>query len=281
MSGAPPPKISAVILNYRDPAMTLRSVAAFEAAAREADIAVETIIVDNSANESGEALKPEVDVERILIANEGNRGFAAANNQGFARARAPYVLAINNDASATAESLRKGLAYLEANPEAALWAPRLVFGDGRHQPSIGSVPTLWSLFAEYLLPARFGVRRETTSTGPRVVGTVTGAFMLIRREILESLGGFDESYFFTMEDVDLCARIRGAGYRVVYDSALSVVHLGGGSQRWKWLSDPHLHRSRVLFFRKRQGLIAAILASIIIGAGLFVRRLLASGRVES
>ena len=281
MNSANRTMISAVILNYRNTAMTLRCVEAFEAAAREADIVVETIIVDNSAKESGETLRSAVGTGRILIANEENRGFAAANNQGFAQASAPYVLAVNNDAFATAESLRRGLEYLEANPKAAFWAPRLVFGDGRHQHSIGSVPTLKSLLVEYLLPARFSMGREVAAPEPCEVGTVTGAFILMRREILESLGGFDESYFFTMEDVDLCARVRDAGYHVVYDPVSSVVHLGGGSQHWKWLYDPHLHRSRILFFRKRQGPVAALLASIIIGTGLFIRRAANLGRVES
>lgn len=280
MSGAPSIRISAVILNYLDPTMTLRCVESFEAAAREADIPFETIVVDNSAKESGEALRQLGGGMCILIANDENRGFAAANNQGFARAHAPYVLAINNDAFATAESLRRGLDYLEGHPEAGIWAPRLAFGDGRHQPSTGSIPTLGSLFAEYLLPARFSTRREPTDAEPLEVGTVTGAFMLIRRDILERLGGFDESYFFTMEDVDLCARMRDAGYLVVYDPGPSVVHLGGGSQHWKWLSDPHLHRARVLFFRKRRGLFAAALASIITGSGLFVRRRLSQAGIK-
>ncbi len=269
------PLISAVILNFQDPSMTLESILAFELAADMVGIQIETIIIDNSGPETGKEVGAWADRRRTVVVNEENRGFAAANNQGFRIARGRYILVLNNDAFATVESIRIGLDYLESWDAAGIWAPGLVFKDGRPQNSTGDIPNLWSHFKEYLLPARFSIHLpEATESGPRFVGTVTGAFMLIRKAALDRAGGFDEDFFFTVEDIDLCVRMKEAGYSIVYDPRALVVHLGGGSQTWKWLHDPQLHKARILFLRKRRGFLVAAFAQVMTSVGLGLRSLL-------
>ncbi|MFZ4615375.1 MAG: glycosyltransferase family 2 protein [Rectinemataceae bacterium] len=274
------PEISAVILNYKDPDLTGQCVQVLSAAFLEARVLGEIIIVDNSGPETGAELARNLGHCCEIILNGSNRGFSAACNQGIAAARAPYVLAINNDAFATAECLSAGIAYLSGNPDTGIWAPGLVFGNGQFQPSTGRTPTLATHFAEYLLPARFSARPDPSQEICRDVDTVTGAFMLFRKEAFDRVRGFDEDFFFTVEDIDLCVRMHECGFRVVYDPGIRVVHLGGSSQSWKWNHDPHLHKSRILYFSKRHGPLTGSLARIIVEAGLGLRKLMARERDE-
>lgn len=268
--------VSAIILNYRDAAMTKRCVDAFESSAREIGVDAEVVIVDNSGPETGGELRSLASPRRTVLVNETNRGFAAANNQGVLASKGRILIPLNNDAFMTPDCLSRGISSIESMPNVGIWAPALKYEGGAAQQSVGPAPSLWSHFKEYLLPGRFAAQDGSRAALPEPIDvpTVSGAVMFMPRTVYEEIKGFDEAFFFTVEDVDLCTRMRSAGYRVVYDPRASMVHLGGSSQPWKWIRDPHLHKARILYFRKHGGIVAATIASMVTGIGLALRALI-------
>lgn len=233
------PDLSVVILNYNAAADLRRCLRALPAAC--AGLAYEPIVVDNAS--------PRPGIERIaagfpdvrLIRRRVNGGFSVGYNTGIRAARAPYVLILNPDTEPEPASAGTLLAHALAHPEIGVLGPRLVNEDGTLQLSCRRYPDLWTaLFNRHslltrLLPAN---RRSAAylmsdwdHTTVADVDWLSGAAMLLRRDRFLELGGFDEGYFFTMEDVDLCRRMHAAGARVVYDPHATVMHRIGGSAR--------------------------------------------------
>jgi len=174
-----------------------------------------------------------------VIANPENRGFAAAVNQGFTVLNCSYVLLLNPDAI-----IKSGLGPLKQAsdfPGSAGAGGRLVDSEGRSQVGfmIRSLPTATSLTLEVLLLNRVWrnnpVNRryrclDWDSSSPRAVEQPAGAFLMVRREVWQELGGFDEDFFpLWFEDVDFCRRIRDRGLSLYYAPEAVAKHTGGHS----------------------------------------------------
>lgn len=191
----------------------------------------EVIVVDNgSTDASGEVLAsfPKVRV----IWNPTNLGFAAASNKGLQAATAPGVLLLNNDTVPNTAALERMATFLAGNPRVGVVGPSLTFANGRPQPSCGPGPNLWTeLLAKTLLHRLLPGVREMAPARTRRVDWVTGAALGIRRDLALELGGLDEAMFLFYEDLDLCARVREAGWEVWFVSTDPIVHLGGASRR--------------------------------------------------
>ena len=204
-----------------------------------------------------------------------NQGFSRANNQGILTSKGEYVLLLNNDAFINPECLINGINYVKKNENCGIWAPKLVGEDGVFQVSYACLPSLKGLIWEYVLLKEYGCYPDVTEWNePHNVGNVVGAFMLMRKEVIEKIGLFDEDYFFTVEDVDYCKRVHEAGFSVIYDPRYSIVHIGGASQDDKWMNDPYMHKFRVLYFYKNHGKFEAFLSRIIVSVGLNLRKVL-------
>lgn len=264
------PEISVIILNYKNADLTAKCVHHLSKAAEEAEIPIQTIIVDNSAPETARKLKkllPQDDVE--IIENSKNMGFSKANNQGIRISKGKYILLLNNDAFVNQECLKGGIKYLEEHDDCGIWAPKLVGEDGSFQVSCARLPSIKGLIGEYLLLDNYDWYPDLAEwTEPHDVGNVIGAYMLIKRSVVEKVGMLDEDFFFTVEDVDYCKRVHEAGFSVAYDPKFSVVHISGASQDKGWVNDPYMHRNRVLYFQKNHGKLKAALTSLIIKLGL-------------
>lgn len=194
----------------------------------------EIVVVDNaSADGSPEmvrALFPEV----RLLADGGNPGFGAAANRGIAACRSPYVLLLNGDTRVRPGALAALGRELDRPPRAAIAGPLLRNPDGTRQPScfpfLGPFEVL--VMNTYLnrLFRRTRRFRPVYSTLPAgEVPWVKGAALAIRREAFEGIGGFDEAYFLYGEEMDLCWRLRRAGWRVRFTPEAEVVHVEGAS----------------------------------------------------
>ena len=194
------------------------------------------IVVDNGSTD-GSAKMVAAEFPRVrLLRNEANLGFAAANNQGIRLALAggaPYVALLNSDTEATPAAMIALAAFLAQNPGVGAVGPRLVRADGAPQPyGFGSDPTLPYLFARALRQAIFHrPMHDWAEVGVRQVDWVSGACLVARREALEAIGLLDEAIFMYFEDNDWCLRVRRAGWRVMHDPRVTVVHLGGQSLR--------------------------------------------------
>jgi len=268
--------LSIIILNYNNTELTIKSVLTALDAAKKAALDAEILLIDNSAPKTARTLRQAfISEPRVsIIENEVNQGFAKANNQGIIFSKGRFLLILNNDVFLNAKCLLLGVNYLQDHPEVAIWAPQLVGLNGRLQASATDFPTLIDLVKEYLLFGRSRKNGIGQAIHPQVVDSVVGAFWLMPNWVVTKIGLLDESYFFTSEDVDYCKRIKEAGFKVVYDPRCSVVHIGGASHVDKdWLSDPYLHKYRIIYFRKHHGILASWAAALIIRTGLWLRRM--------
>lgn len=265
--------LSAIILNYKDPELTARSVQTLLESAQAIDVKAQVFVVDNSANETAESLKKLLGDDVTLIENQENQGFSRANNQGMEVATGDYILLLNNDAFVNPETLHMGLNYLDKHEKCGVWSPKLVGLDDKFQVSCARLPSLRGLIAEYIQFKNLDWYPDLENwSEPTDVGNVVGAFMLFRRKLVDEVGMLDEDYFFNVEDVDYCKRIHEAGYEVIYDPRYSVVHIGGASQPGKWVNDPYMHKNRKIYFKKNHGSVQGIIAGLVIWTGLNMRR---------
>ncbi len=235
-------------------------------------LSAEAIVVDNgSGDASAEMVAREFPWVR-LIANDDNRGFTGGNNQGLAASRSRYVLLLNPDAEVVGDAVRTMVAYLEQHPAVGALGPELRYGDGTLQSSRRRFPTLaMAMFESTPLswhwPTRYNpwARRfhmadcQAPKEG-QPVDWVVGAALLIRREVLDAVGAFDEGYFMYSEELDWCRRAAGAGWATVYLPAAVVIHHEGrSSEQAPAVRHIRFQTSKVRYFRKFNGAIPATL----------------------
>jgi GT2 family glycosyltransferase len=232
-------------------------------AAAGPDLQTETVVVDNASTDgSAGMVQAEFPQVRLLI-QPVNRGFTGGNNRGIAAARGRTVLLLNPDTEMRPGSLAALVGYLDAHPGVGLVGPRLLNSDGSPQSSRRRFPTIGTAMIEStpLQPflARLGALRrnylhEPTEDEEQEVDWVTGASMLARREVLAAVHGFDPGYFMYSEELDLCRRIRRAGWRIAYVPDAVVVHHGGRSSDQN-VPERHIRfqRSKLRYFARWHG----------------------------
>jgi GT2 family glycosyltransferase len=219
------PRISIVIVNYRQWDKTEELVRNLQASPTLSRGDAEIVIVDNNSPKHPIMKRlrrqPNVSLRRW----NANRGFARAVNEGCRLSQGDWFLLLNPDTTPSQEFLDGVLAMIDRlEPNAGIVGFHLRNSDGSRQLSAGPFPTLASTIARLILPRS---RRKYASLPVEErcrVPWVTGCCLLVRRECLEDLGGLDEEYFLYFEDVDLCHRAQERGWTVWYEPNLAVVH---------------------------------------------------------
>lgn len=174
------------------------------------------VITQNIAEEVVFPSDPRVEVRR----NQAPRGYGANHNAALADARTPLVCVLNPDIRLKGNPFAALLRSFDEQ-STALCAPKIVRPDGAIEDSVRRFPTVSSLVAK-----AFGNDGGTYSDSPSMINPdwVAGMFLLMRREAFAKVGGFDESFYLYYEDVDLCWRLRRAGFQIVQDRSVSVTH---------------------------------------------------------
>lgn len=201
---------------------------------------VHTIVIDN-ASRDGSAEMVASEFPRVeIIANQRNRGFAAANNQAIRRARGRHVLLLNPDTEVQPEALARLVRFLDEHPEAAAVGAQLRNPDGSIQPSVRRFPTFASLLHAHTLLGRLGILRRAhdrqrmrgfSFNEARRVEQPSGAALAIRRNVFEQVGLLDEAYFIFYEEVDFCRRLAAANLPVYFEPRAVVIHHRGKSRQ--------------------------------------------------
>lgn len=225
--------LAAVIVNHEDWPATLEQLRAHRADDPERFAAVEWLVLDNGTSPAS----PMVDdffadpafchVRWLRIPN---RGYGAAVNRATTMTERPFLLALNADQTPTPGFLAGvDRAVLELQEDmhrrVGIVGFRLQNPDGSPQGSSGPLPTLRRVLAGLLRSRATRKYRPVRSTTPLEVPWVTGACMLLRRQCLADLGGFDERFFLYYEDVDMCLRAARSGWKVQLDPRCAVTHL--------------------------------------------------------
>lgn len=203
----------------------------------ETDIEFEIIVADNaSIDNSVKMLKEFPKVS--LIENTENLGFAKAINQGLRLANGRYVLLLNPDTRFLRETVSHMIEIFEKNELVGIMAPALLGNDGVHSFGAGGFfPSPRTVFNTTLFLNRIfsnhmwarGIWLSGSIRDLRELDWVSGACMLMKREVYESIGGLDEKYFLLCEDIDYCYRAKQAGWVTCYAGDIDVWHLEGGS----------------------------------------------------
>jgi GT2 family glycosyltransferase len=249
----------------------------------------EIVVIDNSSTDDSVALLRGSDSARALgsrlqiVENQLNLGFGRANNQAFALTDSPLLLLLNPDTQVTPGSIDRLIETLESNPGAGAVGPRLLNADGSLQISVWrNPPAAWEIMLSQLklyrlLPRRF--RGELLLGGhwdhnrEREVPMLSGAAMLVRRKVLEDVGGFDERFHMYGEDNEWCLRIVRSGWQLIFQPAAVVLHYGAQSslQRWNNLEKLRVQLEANYFFQQhalpRRRLITNQLASYVTALG--------------
>lgn len=262
--------LSIVIVSYNTQRLTRECLESVFA--NTGELTVEVIVVDNNSADGSQAMVRELFPQVRLIENAENTGFAAANNQAFAVAGGRYVLLLNSDTLILGDVLPKSVAYMRAHGGGAgkgvgAMGCRVLNGDRTLQFTCSRFPSFlnlalmtsgldrlsWPGWADRYRMTRWDRRDE------RDVDVVTGCYLLIDRDVLEEIGGLDESFFFYGEETDWCRRCRDAGWAVRFAPVGEIVHYGSGSS-WSMnhRRDLLLSRGLVHVNRKHYGWLAGV-----------------------
>ena len=257
--------LTVVIVNWNVRDLLRCCLQSIEAEASQAfgGFALEIVVVDNASTDgSVEMVRAEFPNVR-LIANDKNRGFTVANNQGLALGQGRYLLLLNPDTEVTGGALATMVLSMDGHPEIGALGPQLRYPDGSLQSSRRRFPTFATALVESTVVQEWWgdnrvLRRyymaDTPDDAIQSVDWLVGACLLVRRQAYEQVGGLDEDFFMYSEEMDWCRRIKDAGWLVVYLPTATVVHHEGRSSE-QVIPARHIHfqSSKVRYFRKHHG----------------------------
>lgn len=230
------------------------------------DVSYDVWVVDNGSSDGSPDMVRREFPQVHLIENRTNMGFSRANNQAIRQSSGRYILLLNSDTEVIGDALRAFVRFMDDHPEAGAAGCQLLNPDGSLQFSCGRSLRLRSvllggvlanqifkkLFPHRTFFAEYGLCEEDHGRSQEV-DLVMGACLILRRDILEKTGLFDENIFLYFEEIDLCYRIRKAGLKIFYTPQASVRHYGGQSSK----SSKDIVRNSLLsqeyFFKKHYG----------------------------
>lgn len=242
--------ISIIILNFNTPDMTIDCIKSVIKNTKR--VKYEIILIDNGSIDDSvikiSNLKSQISNLKI-ITNKKNLGFAEGNNIGIKSAKGRYVLLLNSDTLISSNVIGEMVAWLDTDNEIGIASCSLKNADGTEQGTGGNFPNLlrvfaWMTFLEDIpyLDKLIKPFHPYHSKSPLYKGDtfykfsqnldwVTGAFFMIRRNVMDDIGVFDKEYFMYTEEVDFCYRAKQKGWLVKYDPRWSIIHFGGASSQ--------------------------------------------------
>jgi GT2 family glycosyltransferase len=241
-------ELSVIIVNWNGGELLRRCVESV--AASPPSVPYEVVVVDNDSSDESVALLRGSETARALgerlrvVKNGENLGFGRANNQAFRLTSAPLIFLLNPDTEVTPGSIDTLVAAVRSGERVGMAGPKLLNADGSVQVSVWrGDPSAWEALLtgfrlHKLLPRRARgellLAEHWDYSRRREVGMLSGAAMMLKREVLDEVGGFDERFHMYGEDNEWCSRIRRAGWRLLFVPEAVVTHLGAASSLKRW-----------------------------------------------
>lgn len=232
-------KLSVVIVNYNVKHFIEQCL--FSVLKASENIACEVFVVDNNSVDGSVTLIKEKFPQVNLIVNKTNTGFSVANNQALKIATGEYVLLLNPDTVVQEDTFAKILAFMDSHPDAGGLGVKMLDGQGNFAPeSKRGLPTpevafykMFGFSRFFPKSKRFGKYHLTYLSEDQLseIDVMSGAFMLIRKTVLDKIGFLDETFFMYGEDIDLSYRIKKAGYKNYYFPDTQIIHYKGESTK--------------------------------------------------
>ncbi|WP_116790195.1 glycosyltransferase family 2 protein [Flavobacterium psychrotrophum] len=217
--------LSVIIVNYNGQRYL---DACFASIAKQLQgIPYEIVVTDNKSADGSCAYIKEHYPNVILIESPDNLGFGKGNNVAVKRAKGKYILLLNND-TILQSHLAPALAVLKNNDNVGALGINMLNGEGHYLKAAGNLPSPFNLFRiKNIMWLGPEFKKGIFSKEIYEVGWITGSFMLMPKQVYDSIGGFDEDYFMYVEDVDLCKKIANAGYKRIFMPQLNYLHFVG------------------------------------------------------
>ena len=284
-------KLSIIIVNYNTYLLTKQTIEAVFM--QSINYEYEVILVDNASTDGSieklkEYFETYIKEERLLVINNMvNLGFAKANNIGINVAKGQYILLLNSDTKVEDDCLRRCMQMMESDEIIGVLGCKVILPNGKldHACKRGFPTPKVSLY--YFLkwykkdPLKYGqydaLHLDENEIGE--VDSLMGAFMLMPRKVLDEVGLLDESFFMYGEDIDLCYRIKEAGYKVIYYPEAQVIHYKGGSskrKRTKVIYD--FHNAMWIFYKKHYYKKYSLGITFLVYVGIWMKYLLEIGK---
>lgn len=226
-------KLSIIIVNYNVTQLLRNCLLSIQKYVEKVEY--EVIVIDNASTDSSWGdLIPEFPKVRF-ISSEINGGFSKANNQAIKEAKGEYLLLLNPDTELEGFYVKEVLDFSDAQPEFGCLGVRMHDAEGVFLPeSKRSVPDMFNSFEKLFTNLKKNnsksyYRNDIEENAIAEVEVITGAFLLIKKEVYKSIGGLDESYFMYGEDIDLCYTLLRKGYKNYYYGKVSILHHKGES----------------------------------------------------
>lgn len=230
--------LSVIILSYNTKELLSQCVNSVSPE-NQKGISFETIVVDNASQDGSQEMVEKEFPRVILVRNKENMGFSGGNNVGIKIAKGNFILFLNSDTKVNKDALRQAVSFMKQNPEVGALSAKTLLPSGKMDPDCHrGFPHPWAsltyfLGLEKIFPKSklFGQYHKAYLgfEGNHDIDAGAGAFMMIKREVVERVGIWDEEYFFYGEDLDYFYRIKKAGYKVYFLAKPLLVHYKGAS----------------------------------------------------
>lgn len=193
----------------------------------------EVFVVDNASHDGSPEMVRTEFPQVVLIANRENVGFGRANNQAWEKCKGRLVLFLNPDTLIPKGSIDEMIRFIDANPHVGMVGPELPDGEGRLRFNWSrlSLRGVGEFLIESIATLLSRRRPPVIFAKPRTVKWLTGACWLVRREVVEQIGAFDENLFMYGEEPDFCFRLRKAGWKICFLRHVHIVHYKGQSTK--------------------------------------------------
>lgn len=223
------------------------------------NISFEVFVVDNNSEDGTVEMVRDEFSQVKLIVNSNNKGFSKANNQAIAKSQGRYVLLYNPDMKCFPDSFEKMVKWMDGHKDVGVGGCRLVKENGEDFQHVRRYPRFLDQLAVILkLPHLFPnilnkyLRSDFDYNKEAEVDSIRGSFFMIRREVIDKIGGLDERYFIWFEEVDYCRRVKEAGYKVMYTPIAQCLDLKGKSfeQVSRGRTQKYFKDSMLKYFKK-------------------------------
>lgn len=226
-------KLSIIIVNYNVTQLLRNCLLSIQKYVEKVEY--EVIVIDNASTDSswGDLIPEFPSVQ--FISSKSNGGFSKANNQAIQEAKGEYLLLLNPDTELEGFYMKELLDFADAEPEFGCLGVRMHDAQGNFLPeSKRSVPDMFNSFEKLFTnlknnKSKSYYRNDIEENEISEVEVITGAFLLIKKEVYKNIGGLDESYFMYGEDIDLCYTLLRKGYKNYYYGKVSILHYKGES----------------------------------------------------
>lgn len=228
---------------------------------------VKVTVVDNASSDNSVLMIQKEFPWVKLHALDTNYGFAYANNVALTETRAEYVMLLNSDVECTQETdFDLLIDYLEQNSKTAVITPKVIFTNGEIDPACHrGEPTIWAAFCyfsklESLFPNSrlFGQYHQTYKNlnERHPIDACSGAAMIVRTKHMDRIGLLDEQFFMYAEDLDWCKRFREAGYSIIFEPSVTIIHhkyksgIKSSSQKLAKTTRKHFYTTMLQYYDK-------------------------------